>query len=102
MAYFLKSSYHSFKNINMENVPFIVIALLFVCIALHAQKQEVMLSKKAGWHKITEASVNLKTEKDEFLVMGADRFRANTQKRIEDCVFYISYCSQCESRKRMY
>lgn len=60
----------------MKKILFIVTAVLVTSVALHAQKAEVLLSKKAGWHKIGEASVTFKTEKDEFLIMGADRFRA--------------------------
>ena len=55
---------------------------------LHAQKPEIITSKKAGWHKIGETSVNFKTDKDEFLVMGADKFKA-IQLKIKDAPVHI-------------
>jgi hypothetical protein len=44
--------------------------------AAYAQKPAVMVSDKDGWHKISETSVNFKTDRDEIVVMGADKFKA--------------------------
>ena|SRR5437868_14953259 len=44
------------------------------CIGMFAQKPEVITSDKAGWHKIAENTVDFKSETDEILVLGADRF----------------------------
>ena len=41
-----------------------------------AQKPVVMVSDKAGWHKIGETTVDFKKEMDEVIVLGADRFTA--------------------------
>lgn len=43
-------------------------------IALNAQKASVIVNDKTGWHKIAETTVNFEKEKDEILVLGADRF----------------------------
>jgi hypothetical protein len=39
-----------------------------------AQVPKVVVSDKTGWHKIGETTVDFKKEKDEVIVMGADRF----------------------------
>ncbi len=72
----------------MKKILFIVTAVLFVSVAVHAQKPEILVSKKAGWHKIGEASVNFKTEKDEFLIMIADKFSA-IRLKITDAPVHI-------------
>lgn len=41
-----------------------------------AQTPAVVWSDKSGWHKIGEKVVDLKMERDEILVMGADKFSA--------------------------
>ncbi len=43
---------------------------------LNAQKPEIITSDKKGWHKIGENTVNFKTDRDEILVIGADKFRS--------------------------
>jgi hypothetical protein len=55
------------------------IVIMFLAIAgnyfsASAQKPEVIVTDKSGWHKIGETTVDLTKEKDELLVMGADRF----------------------------
>ncbi|MEO5572398.1 MAG: hypothetical protein ABIT08_10120 [Bacteroidia bacterium] len=55
----------------------ILIALLLVAGSyntIFAQQPAVMLSDKKGWHKIGETSVDFTKEKDELIVLGADRF----------------------------
>ena len=39
-----------------------------------AQKPEVIVSDKTGWHKIGETTVDFAKDRDEILVMGADKF----------------------------
>lgn len=41
-----------------------------------AQAPAIMVSDKAGWHKIGEATANFKMDKDAIVVLGADRFKA--------------------------
>jgi hypothetical protein len=57
-------------------------------IVAHAQKPEVILDNKPGWHKIGGATVNFKTDKDEFLIMGKDRYKA-IQVKVKDAPIHI-------------
>ena len=60
----------------MKKILFIVSAAILSVSALHAQKPEVILKNKAGWHKIGDANVDFKTDKDAFKILGADRFKS--------------------------
>lgn len=62
--------------------------ILFTATIIHAQKPEVVTEKSAGWHKIGESKVNFKTEKDKFVVLGADRFKA-IQIKVKDSPVHI-------------
>ena len=61
----------------MKKILFVLLmcAPAFMFVA-HAQKPAVMMNDKAGWHKIGEVTADLKAEKDELVVLGADRFRS--------------------------
>jgi len=54
-----------------------------------AQKPAVMSSDKAGWHKIGEVTASLKTEKDEIMVLGADKFKS-IRLKVTDAPIHIS------------
>ncbi len=41
---------------------------------MKAQQPTVVMSDKTGWHKIGETKVDFTKDKDEVIVMGADRF----------------------------
>ena len=41
---------------------------------IKAQQPAVIVSDKAGWHKIGETTADFKKETDEIVVVGADRF----------------------------
>lgn len=47
---------------------------LFVGMAAFGQKPVIVTNDKAGWQKIGETTVNFRTESDEIVIMGADRF----------------------------
>ncbi|HMH33166.1 MAG TPA: hypothetical protein VK543_09070 [Puia sp.] len=72
----------------MKKYLFVLLSVFFAANVLHAQKPEVMTSTKPGWHKIGEAKVNFKTEKDEFLVLVADRFKA-IRIKVKDAPIHI-------------
>lgn len=56
---------------------FALLLLLVVSQAqLWAQKPKIVTTDKPGWHKIGETSVDFKTETDEILVIGANRFKS--------------------------
>jgi len=73
----------------MKKILFIVSATILSVSALHAQKPEVILKNKAGWHKIGDANVDFKTEKDAFKILGADRFKS-LQVRVADAPVHIA------------
>jgi hypothetical protein len=51
------------------------LAILGCSNAMLAQKKtEVVMSDKTGWHKIGETTVDFKKQKEEVMVMGANRF----------------------------
>lgn len=56
----------------------------------NAQKPAVMLSDKAGWHKIGETTVNFQKETDEIMVLVADRFAAIKFKVMDAPIDLIS------------
>jgi len=62
---------------NMKNLKglFVLLALVMVG-STYAQKPAVMVSDKAGWHKIGEVTASFKSEKDELVVMGADMLKS--------------------------
>jgi len=72
----------------MKKYLFALLSLFLAVNVLQAQKTDVMLSTKPGWHKIGTAKVNFKTEKDEFLVMIADRFKA-IRIKVKDAPIHI-------------
>jgi len=49
----------------------------------YAQSPRVVTSDKTGWHKIGETTVDLKKERDEIAVLGADKF-ASIKFRVTD------------------
>ncbi|HEY0030296.1 MAG TPA: hypothetical protein VGC65_06020 [Bacteroidia bacterium] len=55
---------------------FIIVLLTVIGIStkVSAQQPAIIISDKTGWHKIAETKVDHKADKDEVLVMLADRF----------------------------
>jgi len=43
---------------------------------IQAQKPEVITKNKEGWQKIGDANVDFKTDKDKFILIGKDKFKA--------------------------
>jgi hypothetical protein len=70
-----------------KTILFLFASILTVSV-LNAQKPEVVTSNKPGWHKIGDANVNFKTDKDEFLVMGKDRFKS-IQLKVTDAPVHV-------------
>src|SRR5205809_2361116 len=60
----------------MKKTLLILFATVFTVSVLHAQKPEVITNNKPGWHKIGDATVDFKSDKDAFVVMGKDKFKA--------------------------
>lgn len=55
---------------------FLMLLVIAAQTQMWAQKPKVVTSDKAGWHKIGETTVDFKTETDEILVIGANRFQS--------------------------
>src|SRR5581483_6959602 len=79
-------------------------AILIILLAItggygnvYAQKAAVMVSDKSGWHKIGETTVNFTKERDEIMVIGANRF-ASIKFKVEQApidlqdleIYYVS------------
>lgn len=59
----------------MKKIVLIILLAITNCAGIFAQQPAVVLSDKEGWHKIGETTVDFKTETDEIMVIGADRFQ---------------------------
>lgn len=55
-----------------------------------AQTPSVVVSDKTGWHKLGETTVDLKKERDEISVIGADKFAAIKFKVLDESIDLIS------------
>jgi hypothetical protein len=71
----------------MKNL--LVAALIAVCNLAIAQKPAVVATDKTGWHKIAETTVDFQKDKDEVMVMVADRF-ASLKFRVDIAPIEIS------------
>lgn len=62
----------------MKNLKLILFVLLLVVnyATVAAQVPAVVLNDKSGWHKIGETTVNFRTEMDNMVVIGANKFSA--------------------------
>ncbi len=72
----------------MKKILFILCATILSVSALNAQKPEVITKNKPGWHKIGDANVDFKTDKDKFVILGADRFKS-LQIKVTDAPVHI-------------
>jgi hypothetical protein len=86
----------------MKKIIFILLlATSVVSNSALAQSTKVVISDKKGWHKIGETTVDFSKDRDEVMVVGADKFAAMIFKvddaaidLIEIEVFYESGDSQ--------
>jgi len=53
-----------------------MVLLVAVIGSAYAQKPEVAISNKPGWHKIGEVTASFKSESDAIAVLGADKYKA--------------------------
>lgn len=69
----------------------LVLTLIFSATTTitYAQKPEVITTNKEGWHKIGDARVDFKSDKDQFIVLGKDRFKA-IQVKVKDAPVRIN------------
>jgi hypothetical protein len=64
------------KRRTMKRIVLLLAATFLSFTLVHAQKPEVVTKNKAGWNKIGDARVDFKTDKDKFIVLGKDRYKA--------------------------
>jgi hypothetical protein len=57
-------------------VTLVLLLQVLIFNQLFAQKPEVAISNKAGWHKIGEVTASFKQEDQSISVMGKDKFKA--------------------------
>src|SRR3954468_21760273 len=57
-------------------VTLVLLLQVLIFNQLFAQKPEVAISNKAGWHKIGEVTASFKQEDQSIAVMGKDKFKA--------------------------
>lgn len=67
-----------------KNLLIVVMAMLAFGYQAMAQKVAVQTDSKAGWHKIAETSADLKMDKDEIVVLGADHFKSIRLKVLDE------------------
>lgn len=67
----------------MKKTLFVLLATVFSVSLLHAQQPAVVTKRGAGWHKIGDAKVDFKSDRDKFIVIGADRFKSVKIKVID-------------------
>ena len=61
----------------MKNLKIVFVLIGFILTSTsYAQKPTVVVSDKAGWHKIGEMTADFKADKDELVVLGADKFKS--------------------------
>jgi len=72
----------------MKKMLLVTFSLMLIVNILHAQKPEVITNKKPGWHKIGDANVDFKSDKDKFIILGADRFKA-LQVKVTDAPVHM-------------
>jgi protein involved in sex pheromone biosynthesis len=58
----------------MKKIAIVLFAVIGIYGNVSAQQPAVVASDKTGWHKIAETVVNFDKDRDEVMVVGADRF----------------------------
>ena len=69
---------------------FILLAVAGSYGVTKAQQPEIIISDKTGWHKIGETTVNFQKDRDEVLILGANRFASIKFKVIDAPIDLIS------------
>ena len=70
-------------------ISILLVLPLFVT-NIYAQKPAVMISDEPGWHKIGQLTASFKMEKEELIVMGADKFKS-IKIKVVDAPIHITY-----------
>ncbi len=73
----------------MKKIMMIALLITTGYISAFAQQPKVVVSDKAGWHKIGESTVDYSSDRDEIMVMGANRF-SKLKLKITDAPVHIT------------
>jgi hypothetical protein len=66
-----------------KKVMMLMLAIAGITGVVVAQTPKVVVSDKTGWHEIGEVTVDFKKEREEVVILGANRFSA-IKFRVED------------------
>lgn len=72
----------------MKRMLLLLLSTFITMSVLKAQKPEVITSNKPGWHKIGDAKVDFKSDKDKFVLIGRDKFKS-LQLKVKDAPVHI-------------
>jgi len=72
----------------MKRTILLLISMFLTVSVMQAQKPEVITKNKAGWHKIGDAKVDFKSDKDKFILIGKDKFKS-LQVKAKDAPVHI-------------
>jgi hypothetical protein len=75
----------------MKKLAVILLSIAAMCGKTFAQQPAVVVSDKTGWHKIGETTVNFEKDKDEVVVMLADKF-AKVKFKVTDAPIDLVSC----------
>jgi len=73
----------------MKKIALVLAAVVLSLNVIQAQQPAVMTSTKPGWHKIGETTASMKSEKDEIMVIGADKFKS-IKLKVTDASVHIA------------
>jgi hypothetical protein len=74
----------------MKKIAIVLLSIIGISAKMSAQQPAIVASDKSGWHKVAETKVDYKMEKDEVMVMGADKFETLIVKVTEAPVDLVS------------
>jgi hypothetical protein len=69
-------------------------------MTVKAQQPGVVMSDKTGWHKIGETTADFKTESDEIMVIGADKFSSVKMIVTDASIDLVSFDIYLESGEK--
>ena len=72
----------------MKRTILLLVSIFLTISVLQAQKPEIITNNKAGWHKIGDATVDFKTDKDKFILLGKDKFKS-LQIKVKDAPVHM-------------
>lgn len=72
----------------MKRMILFLMTTFLTFTAIQAQKPEVITKNKPGWNKIGDAKVDFSTDKDKFVLIGKDQFKA-LKIKVKDAPVHI-------------